>query len=211
MGLLDRLLGREERQDSTTQGRQQRATDDERAVERYRYLLRTAPPDQIERAHEEAFATLTPEQRREVLESLAAESPEEERGTADDPRSLARTATRVEIRKPGTLERSFGGGRGGMGMGGMGLGGVIGGTLLASVAGAFIGSAIAQEMVDDDGDGGGDDSTGAEESGAGDEQGGEQSSDGGSLAGDETRFGDADGAGFGGGDFGGGDLGGGDF
>ena len=37
---------------------------DEQALARYRYMLATAPPEEIERAHEEAFASLTPEQRR---------------------------------------------------------------------------------------------------------------------------------------------------
>jgi hypothetical protein len=32
---------------------------DEAAVERYRYMLRTAPPETIELAHAEAFAKLT--------------------------------------------------------------------------------------------------------------------------------------------------------
>ena len=32
---------------------------DEQAVERYRYMLRTAPPDTIEQAHEEAFSRLS--------------------------------------------------------------------------------------------------------------------------------------------------------
>lgn len=44
---------------------------DEQALERYRYMLATAPPDEIERAHEEAFARLTPEQRRLALQALA--------------------------------------------------------------------------------------------------------------------------------------------
>jgi hypothetical protein len=48
---------------------------DEQAVERYRYLLRTAPPEAIEAAHAEAFARLTPEQRRLVLEGLGADLP----------------------------------------------------------------------------------------------------------------------------------------
>lgn len=75
-------------------------------MERYRYLLGTAPPDQVERAHEEAFAQLTPEQRRQVLESLTAETPEAERSTADGPRSLARTATRAEMRQPSRARRA---------------------------------------------------------------------------------------------------------
>jgi len=110
---------------------------DEAAVERYRYMLRTAPPETVEQAHAEAFAKLTPDQRRKVLEDLGSAVPTSERATSDDPQSLARMATRAEMREPGTIERTLGGGRGGMGMGGM-----IAGTLLASVAAiadAFLG------------------------------------------------------------------------
>ena len=126
---------------------------DEAAVERYRYMLRTAPPETIEQAHAEAFAKLTPEQRQKVLADVSAELPPSERATSDDPRSLARMATRAEMRNPGTMERTLGGGRGG----GMGMGGMIAGTLLASVAGAFIGTAIADAFFDDEmgGDAGG--------------------------------------------------------
>src|SRR3712207_7066023 len=52
------------------------ASTDEQAVERYRYLLRTAPPGAIEQAHAEAFAQLTPAQRRLVLEGLNDRSEE---------------------------------------------------------------------------------------------------------------------------------------
>ena len=135
---------------------------DEQAVERYRYMLRTAPPEAIEQAHEEAFSRLTPEQRRMALDQLAQVTPERDRRyLSDDPRSLARLATRTEIRQPGMLERLFGGrgygdGRGygggmfggGMGMG-MGMGGMLAGSLLASVAGSFIGSAIAENFFHD--------------------------------------------------------------
>ena len=125
---------------------------DEAAVERYRYMLRTAPPETIEQAHAEAFAKLTPEQRRKVLADVSSELPPAERATSDDPQSLARMATRAEMRNPGTMERALGGGRGG----GMGMGGMIAGTLLASVAGAFIGTAIADAFFDDEtGDAGG--------------------------------------------------------
>src|SRR5437763_16749675 len=82
---------------------------DDRAVERYRYLLRTAPPDQIEEAHAQAFAQLTPEQRRQVLEQLSAAVPEADRPRPDDPRTLARAATRAELRRPGLLARALGG------------------------------------------------------------------------------------------------------
>ncbi|MDQ3763810.1 MAG: hypothetical protein M3460_19995 [Actinomycetota bacterium] len=108
-------------------------------------MLRTAPPETVEQAHAEAFAKLTPDQRRKVLEDLGNAVPAAERATSDDPQSLARMATRAEMRQPGTMERALGGGRGGMGMGGM-----IAGSLLASVAGAFIGTAIANAFFGDE-------------------------------------------------------------
>jgi len=190
MGFLDRLLGRSGDAHQPSRRASTPQSDEDRAIERYRYLLRTAPPEQIEQAHEEAFAQLTPEQRREVLEALAAETPDAESSTNDDPRSLARMATRAEMRQPGTLERSFGGGRGGVGMGG-----IFGGSMLGSIAGVFIGTAIAQQMFADDP--GGD--PGADDSAAG-EQGMESGQGGGS-----------DGAGFDGGGFDGGGFDGGGF
>ena len=125
-------------------------------MERYRYMLRTAPPETLEQAHAEAFAKLTPDQRRKVLEDLGNAMPAAERPTSDDPQALARMATRAEMRQPGTMERVLGGGRGGMGMGG-----VIAGSLLAGVAGAFVGTAIADAFLGDEL--GGDAMTGGED------------------------------------------------
>ncbi len=168
---------------------------DERAIERYRYMLQTAPPEDIERAHQEAFERLTPDQRRSVLQELSQHVPASElRG--DDPASLARAATRAEMRQPGVLERTW-------------QGPGLGGMFLSTMAGAFIGSAIAQQFFYDDaaaaeGDGGAD---GGDGSDAGADATGDSGHDGGSEA---DMGGDAAGD-FGGGDFGGGDFGGGDF
>jgi hypothetical protein len=144
------------------------ARRDEEAIRRYRYLLRTAPPEAIEQAHADAFAQLSPDQRRQVLGQLATHVPEYERPRDDDPRTLARTATRAELRQPGFLERVLGGsgpgyggygpgygrgygyGGGMFGGGGIGMGGMLAGGLLASVAGSFIGTAIAEELFDQD-------------------------------------------------------------
>ena len=128
-------------QEAGTSGRD----PDEVAVERYRYMLRTAPPETVENAHAEAFAKLSTDQRRKVLEGLGNAVPASERAASDDPRSLARMATRAEMREPGTMERALGGGRGGMGMGGL-----VAGSLLASVAGAFVGTAIADAFLGDE-------------------------------------------------------------
>ena len=116
---------------------------DDQALERYRYMLSTAPAEDIERAHEEAFARLTPDQRRQALQALAREVPPSEI-QGDDPASLARTATRAEIRQPGTIERAWG----------SGAGPGLGGWFLTTLAASFIGTAIAQSFFDSDQAGG---------------------------------------------------------
>ena len=189
MGFLDRLLGRSTepesrpRQDASAASRgAPRALTDEQALERYRYLVRTAPPEAIEQAHEQAFTKLTPEQRRMALRDLSAAVPEHERAGGDDPRSLARMATRAEINRPGTVERAFAGGGG--------MRGGMGGTLLGSFAAAFAGSLVAQSLFSE---------LGGEEAGA-EAHGGAEGEPGNAGA-------DAGGGDFGGGDFGGGDVG----
>ena len=102
------------------------------AVERYRYLLRTASPDQIEQAHAEAFAQLSAAERREVLRALATT---DETPTDDSPTALARSATRLEVRQPGTLDRL-------LGQQGAGR------TVLTSLAAGFAGSAVFNLLFD---------------------------------------------------------------
>src|SRR3954453_19826285 len=190
MGLLDRLFGRRSRPSSQEYGRQPYAGQpartsrgeqlpDDQAIPRYRYLPRTAPPEQIEQAHTEAFSQLTVDQRQQVLAQLAAAVPAGERPRTDDPETLARVATRAEMRQPGTLERAlggygpgyggggyggggYGGGYGpgygpayGGGYGGPGIGSMIGGSLLGTIGGLVIGSAVADALFDTGvGDGG---------------------------------------------------------
>jgi hypothetical protein len=198
MGLLDWLLGR--REEPRTQptaptsrvpgdGGQQPTDADERALQRYRYMLRTAPPETIEQAHEEAFAKLTSAQRAQALRELAVVTPEAERaalaGERDDPQSLAHLGPRGQ---PGTMERAFGGTGRGYGMGGM-----MGGSIFASLAAGFVGSLVAQQFLDSVGDFGSDEDETSEQSGdqeTYDDAGGDYGSDYGS-------------GGFGGGDFGG--------
>jgi hypothetical protein len=150
MSFFDRLLGRhtspqpEPRSSNERPDLEPGQLTDQQAIERYRYLLRTAPPETIEQAHAEAFAQLTPTQRAQVLGGLSTEiSPQERaalRPDQDDPRALARLATRAEMRRPGTLERTFSGMGGGM----MGLG--MGGSFLSAMAGSLVGTMIAQQF-----------------------------------------------------------------
>jgi len=165
MGILDKIFGGGEPSTektgtprnpnvSSATGAQ---TEDEAAIARYRYMLKTAPPETIEQAHAEAFAKLTPEQRQVVLQQLNENLPEAERQalsqSGNDSQALARAATRAEMRQPGTMERAFGGAGGGMGFGGM-----LAGSLLGSIAGTVIGSYVAQQFFADDA--GGSDSAG---------------------------------------------------
>ena len=110
---------------------------DEQALARYQYMLKTAPPETIEQAHTEAFAQLTPEQRRQVLHEMGDKVPAAERAMAEQggasPQALARMATRAEIRQPGSL------------------GSMMAGSLLSSIAGAVIGSMIARHFFADPG------------------------------------------------------------
>jgi hypothetical protein len=213
MGLFDRLFGRGAAAQAPGSPPPSQATPppsgpvppgragaptDEQAIERYRYLLRTAPPDQVEQAHAEAFGQLTPEQRQQVLAQLAGAVPEGERPRSDDPQTLARAATRAEMRAPGTLERAFGGGGPTRGPG---FGSMVGASMLGTIGGLVIGTAVADALFDTGlGDGGA--------FGGGDEAAAAESGDG--FAGEDFGTGAAGGDYGGGGDFGGGDFGGGD-
>ena len=196
MGLFDRLFGDEPNQAAAPPRRAPRS-DDEIAVERYRYLLRTAPPETLEQVHAEAFAKLTDEQRAIIYRDLAANG-ETPRGT--DAASLAQSATRSELRQPGSLERSFQG---------PSFGSMVGSSLLGTVAGYVIGSALVSAFMPMDF--GGD--TAAADSGDGSADSGADSGadagGGADASADAGGFGDFGGGDFGGGDFGGG--GGGDF
>lgn len=136
MSFFDRLFG------APTPEPQPRRTgvrsDDERAVERYRYLLQTAPPETIEQVHAEAFEKLTPEQRRLVFDEMSRTAPAGEAPADDQPATLARAATRSELRQPGTMERS---------LAGPSFGQMVGASLLGTVAGYVIGSSLASAFL----------------------------------------------------------------
>ena len=214
MDMLRRLFGGDEprRQPERPRSRSRQMSPDEQAVDRYRYLLRTAPPETIEEAHAEAFAKLTPEQRRMVLQELDTTLTPAERASGaaydEDPRSLARLATRAEMRQPGTLERTWSGMPAMGGVGGMGMGGFMMNNFMGTIAGVFVGSMIADAFLGNSGyDQASAADAGAAESGA---EGGDFADAGGADAGagDGGAFGDFGGdfGGFGGGDFGGGDF-----
>lgn len=233
MGLLDKIFGREPAQGQPGQTATPRAgsgprdsgpqdsgpqdsghqdsgpagSEDERAIARYRYLLRTAPPEKLEQAHTEAFARLSPDQREQVLAELSQSLPPGEAPGTSDPQAMARAATRGEMQRPGYLERTFANPSRG---GGMGMGGMFAGSMLGTIAGVVVGSAIAQSLFDgyaDSPEAQGDPSAGGESSEGGS---GEGDAGGGDTGGGDAG-GEAGGTAFGGGDSGGGGDFGGDF
>jgi hypothetical protein len=147
MGFLDRLFGADPREAApAASSRRRTPTEDERALERYRYLLRTAPPETIEQVHAEAFARLTEAQRNLVYEELSKGSGTGERPLSSEPATLARAATRKEMREPGSLERTLGGPT---------FVQLVGSSLLGTVAGYVIGSALVSAFLPWDGGYGG--------------------------------------------------------
>jgi len=145
MGFLARLMGVESDADRQPAGTRSPAgvtavDSEQRALERYRYMLRTASPETLEQAHAEAFAKLSSEQRKQLLAELASSAPKAEQAaiaatSVEDTQALARVATRAEVRQPGILERT-------MGTGALGFGT----SLLSSFAMGFVGSMVAQSF-----------------------------------------------------------------
>jgi hypothetical protein len=178
MGFLDRLFGAQD--EVAPAPRRAVPSDDERAVERYRYLLRTAPPETIEQVHAEAFSRLTESQRAQVYEELSKGAGTGERPLSSEPATLARAATRKEMRDPGSLERT---------LTGPSFGSMVGSTLLGTVAGYVIGSALVSAFLPwDAGYASGDSGSDASASDAGSDFDGGGSDFGGDFGGGDFGF-----------------------
>jgi len=140
MGFWDSLFGTS-RQDSAPAPAPRRGrplTDDEYAVDRYRYLLRTAPPEQVEKVHAEAFSKLTADQRKILHDQLSAAVMVEDRPADAEPETLARSATRAELRQPGTMENV---------LGSPALGQTFGSTFASSMFGSIVGYVVASSIM----------------------------------------------------------------
>ncbi len=131
------------------------ADSDQVAIAKYDYLLRTAPPEQLEQVHHDAFARLTPAQRQQIRNRLNSELPPHEHLRDDSAGGMARAMTRGEVARPGLVRRVLGGGgsagrgRGGAFAGGaaVGAGAMAFGGLGAAVAGGAVLSAAAGPVL----------------------------------------------------------------
>jgi hypothetical protein len=144
MGILGRIFGTSPPGPSAP-----RPSDIDRAVERYRQLLRSESPEAAEEAYRAAFAQLTKEQRVEVLRVLSQELDEPTPPGADaDPETLSHAAKRMEVREPGSVERAL---RRAAATG-VPYGGLIGAVALGFVAPAIVHGIFADDGLDDLGD-----------------------------------------------------------
>lgn len=153
MGILDRLFGSAEAATPATPSPSDAPADDVRVIERYLYLLRTAPPETIEQVHAEAFENLNDEQRAVIYEELSKGAGTGERPLSSESATLARAATRAESRLPGTLERALSN----PAYRGAGFESTIASSLIGTVAGHVVGSALVSAFLPWDGSIGGDD------------------------------------------------------
>jgi hypothetical protein len=76
------------------------------AADCYRYLLRTAPPGAIERAHTEALRQLSVAQRHQLVWQLRHQLQADPQ-LDEAPRALARLITCAELRHPGAIEQAL--------------------------------------------------------------------------------------------------------
>lgn len=117
----------------------------ERTLQRYRLIVRTAPPDDMEEAYVAAFSAVRAEQRVRLPGELAQALPEAQRANIylnqHDPQTLAQIAIAVEKHQPGSTERVLRAVDGG-------LSGLASSELMNTFATAFVDSRTAQRFFD---------------------------------------------------------------
>jgi hypothetical protein len=103
--------------------------DDDEAFNHFQQVSQHADPETMQRAAEQAFARMDPQQRAQFAQVLQQQSGGQSMSRmSDDPREMAGMIGQMQRQNPGGLASLFGGGGSGGG-GGMGsaLGGLLGG------------------------------------------------------------------------------------
>jgi hypothetical protein len=133
MDLLQNLLGggqgRQDFQDFMNRydrGAPYDGISEQEAMQRYRQVAPQLPPDAYQQSAQEAFAQLTPQQRRQFGQFLRQQTRQQNLNFPDldgdgvddrfqDPNFLAQVTGRMQQQQPGLLEQLLGGAMGGMG------------------------------------------------------------------------------------------------
>jgi hypothetical protein len=132
MSFLDQLLGNNQQRqdyqdyfDRYQRGEPWEGYSDREVMDRYRQVAPHLREQDYEEAAREAFARMTPEQRRQFADYLRQQARQQRVEMPDldddfdrrgmDPGELARATTRINQRQPNMLEQLLGGGGGQMG------------------------------------------------------------------------------------------------
>lgn len=139
--------------DRYEQGPIDQGYSDEEAIQHYQQVAQHADPATMQRAAEQAFARMDPNQRAQVAQMLQQQHGSQGMGGMNaDPRQMAGMVSRMHQQDPGGFASLLGGGGGGGGLGGMlsgltgggnsgGLGGLMGG---GSGGGGFPGGTLGK-------------------------------------------------------------------
>lgn len=111
------------------QGPVEQGYDDNEAFDHFQRVSQHADPDTMQRAAEQAFSRMDPNQRAQFAQYLQQQAGGQSMGNiTNDPRQMAGMVSQMQRQNPGGLASLFGGG-GSSGGGGIGdaLGGLLGG------------------------------------------------------------------------------------
>ena len=159
MGLLDSLLGNPQQQQDYQQyvtlyeqGAPHEGYSDQEVLQRYQQVAPQLPPQDYERAAEQAFSRMSPQERTQFgqymqQQAQAQNTPVQGFGQGvgpqayEDPRYLAQHTTQLHQQQPGMLSQLLRG-NGGNGVGGGMLGSPVAKAALAGIAAMAISNAM---------------------------------------------------------------------
>lgn len=146
--MIKGLLGGDDNDDRRTQandyisryeqGPPDQGYSDEEAYENFQRVSQHADPDTIQRASEQAFSRMDPQQRAQFAQQLQQQGGGQMDQVSDDPRQMAGMMSQMHRQNPGGLAGLLGGGGGG------GMGGALGGLLGGGGGGGFPGGTMGK-------------------------------------------------------------------
>ncbi|MBA2248184.1 MAG: hypothetical protein H0W23_08650 [Chloroflexia bacterium] len=116
--------------------------DDDEAFQHFQQVSQHADPDTMNRAAEQAFSRMDPDQRTQFAQYLQQQGGGQLQGRmSSDPREMAGMVSQMQRQNPGGLGALFGGGNSG---GGGGIGNALGGLLGGGGGGGFPGGSMGK-------------------------------------------------------------------
>lgn len=111
------------------QGPPDEGYSDDEAFQNYQQVSQHASPETMQRAAEQAFSRMSPDQREQFSQMMRQQSGGQMQNRSNDPRQMAGMVSNMHRQQPGGLGQLLGGGKSDGNSGGGGLGGMLGGAL----------------------------------------------------------------------------------